>query len=147
MTYKKLSLIDNLPEFLELNKSDFIVLDEYHRCGAKTWLAPVKELLSLSSNIKVLGTTATPIRFLDNSRNMTQEIFGIEPISELSLASAIQNDILPSPKYILSYYNLDSEIDYVGEVNKLLAEIEELISRNSTNQKNHDKIRTLQEFN
>ena len=53
---------------------DIIVLDEYHRCGAPKWGEKVNELLELLKkhypDKKVIGTTATEIRFLDNEKNM-----------------------------------------------------------------------------
>lgn len=127
MTYKKLAFVKNIREFLNENNYDFIVLDEYHRCGARTWYKPVKCILENSKDIKVLGVTATPIRFLDCNRDMTKELFDSEPIVEISLLNAIKNEVLPRPKYILSYYNIEDEVEnirlknlnYINEDNTL----------------------------
>lgn len=113
MTYRKLTFIKDIKEFLNENNYDFIVLDEYHRCGAKTWYKPVKYILENSKDVKVLGVTATPVRFLDDNRDMTKELFDSEPIVEISLLNAIENEVLPRPKYILSYYNIEDEVENI----------------------------------
>lgn len=110
MTYKKLSYVKDLEKFLTESNFDFVILDEYHRCGAKTWGQAVKTMLSAYTDKKVLGVTATPIRFLDNCRDMTKELFDSEPIVELSLLDAIEKNILKKPKYVLSYYDSNSTI-------------------------------------
>lgn len=110
MTYKKLSYIKDLEGFLMRNNFDIVILDEYHRCGAKTWGAATKNLLSIYSDKKVLGVTATPVRFLDNCRDMTKELFDSEPVVELSLLKAIEQNIIKKPKYIISYYNVEGSI-------------------------------------
>ena len=114
-TYKKLSYIDDLKDFLHVNDFGAIILDEYHRCGAKTWGTSVKEILSESKDKKVLGVTATPIRFLDKCRDMTIELFNSEPIVELSLLMAIEKGILNKPKYVLSYYDIEENISQLHE--------------------------------
>ncbi|MBQ3421732.1 MAG: DEAD/DEAH box helicase family protein [Romboutsia sp.] len=96
--------------FLQENNYDFIILDEYHRCGAKTWYKPVKFMLDYYKDVKVLGVTATPVRYLDGNRDMSKELFDSEPISDISLLEAINKNILPSPKYVLSYYKIEDEI-------------------------------------
>lgn len=63
----------------ECGKYDLIVLDEFHRSGAEKWGEGVARLLAANPNAKVLGTTATEIRFLDNGRNMADEIFATIP--------------------------------------------------------------------
>ena len=73
LTYSKLSYMSDV-EIKELN-IDYIFLDEFHRCGAEQWGDGVQRLLSLFPDTKVLGTSATHIRFLDNARNMGEELF------------------------------------------------------------------------
>ena len=115
MTYKKLTYIKDIEHFLNENNFDFVVLDEYHRCGAKTWGKAVKTILSKYKDKKVLGATATPIRYLDSCRDMTKELFNSEPVIEISLLKAIKAGILPRPKYILSYYDVKEDIDSIIE--------------------------------
>lgn len=127
MTYKKLSYVKDLEEFLKKNDFDIVILDEYHRCGAKTWGAAVKILLEVYTDKKVLGVTATPIRFLDNCRDMTKELFNSEPVIELSLLEAIERDILKKPKYVLSYYDVESNIDILKKKSETI-DSEEVLS-------------------
>lgn len=119
MTYKKLTYVSDLNFFLNKEQFDFVILDEYHRCGAKTWGKSVKELLELCKTTKVLGTTATPIRYLDNCRDMTKELFNSSPIVEISLLKAFELDIIQKPKYILSYYNINDDIETLKKKAKI----------------------------
>lgn len=65
-TYAKLMTDAELEEI----KPDYIILDEFHRCGAEMWGQGVKRLLNLYSDTPILGLTATNIRYLDNRRDM-----------------------------------------------------------------------------
>lgn len=67
-TYAKLMLMSDAE--LEEIKPDYIILDEFHRCGAEMWGQGVKRLLNLYSDTPILGLTATNIRYLDNRRDM-----------------------------------------------------------------------------
>ena len=87
-----------------------VVLDEFHRAGADAWGSGVDRILKQCPDAKVLGTTATPIRYLDGERDMSDELFDEEAVN-LSLAEAIQRNILPSPNYIASLYTLNEEAD------------------------------------
>ena len=51
-------------------------------------------------NKKVIGTTATEIRYLDNEKNMNDILFDGVCASELSLSDSILQGLLPAPKYI-----------------------------------------------
>lgn len=70
-TYAKLMHNENLIESL---KPDYIVLDEFHRCGAQEWGKSVEKLLLAYPIAKVLGLSATNIRYLDNQRDMAMEL-------------------------------------------------------------------------
>jgi len=93
----------------KLNPS-LIVLDEFHRVGADIWGKGVERILAACPDARVLGTSATPIRYLDGERDMSEELFDEEAVN-LSLAEAIQRNILPSPNYIASLYTLKEEAD------------------------------------
>lgn len=94
---------------------DIIVLDEYHRCGAKKWGIKVNELLECVKKnypkTKVIGTTATEIRYLDNERNMNNILFDGVCASTLTLADAMLREILPVPIYINSLIELSAEYE------------------------------------
>ena len=99
----------------EINNLHFdnIVLDEFHRCGAQEWGRSINTLLNNNPNAKVLGITATPIRYLDDNRNMAEELFHGNIASEISLTDAISSGILPMPTYISAVYSFKEDIDRI----------------------------------
>ncbi|RPK23995.1 Helicase associated domain protein [Paenibacillus xylanexedens] len=108
MTYAKLARMSE-DDISSLNVK-IIVLDEFHRCGAKSWGDGVSKLINNHPEAKVLGTTATPIRYLDGERDMTDELFDGKVVTNLSLPQAIVKGILPMPKYVSALYTYDEEI-------------------------------------
>ncbi len=88
---------------------DYIYLDEFHRLGAEVWGGAVERLLKLNPDAKVLGTSATPIRYLDDGRNMASEIFQGCIASQMSLNSAIASGVLPAPIYVSALYSIREE--------------------------------------
>ena len=114
MTYARLAnftddeLVDLLP--------DGIVLDEAHRAGATVWQKGVERLLNAYPNAHVLGLTATPIRYLDSQRDITEELFDGCVADSMSLGEAIVRGILPAPKYVISLYTYDGPQFYEEEL-------------------------------
>lgn len=108
-TYAKLAIMEEN----ELNQilPDYIVLDEFHRCGATEWGKGVQRLLAQYPNTPVLGLSATSIRYLDNQRDMADELFDGNIASEMSLSEAIVRGILPAPKYVVSLYSCQQELE------------------------------------
>lgn len=49
---------------------DVIIADEFHHCGAEEWGKGVTHILNANESAKVVGFTATPIRYSDGGRNM-----------------------------------------------------------------------------
>lgn len=86
---------------------DLIVLDEFHRSGAEKWGKGIKRLLKACPDAKILGTSATHIRYLDDQRNMADELFDGHIVSHISLKDAIDMNILPNPTYVTALYSLD----------------------------------------
>ena len=109
ITYMKLSFMT--PDEIEELNPTLIILDEFHRCGAEEWGRGVQTLLNTFPNSKVLGTSATPIRYLDNERDMSDELFEGNVAVNLSLAEAIVKGILPMPKYISALYTFEDEVE------------------------------------
>lgn len=99
----------------EISQLDFdnIVLDEFHRCGAQEWGRSINALLATNLNAKILGITATPIRYLDDNRNMANELFDGNIASEISLTDAVSQGILPMPTYISAVYSFNEDIDRI----------------------------------
>lgn len=90
---------------------DYIILDEFHRCGAAEWGKSVRKLLATYPGAKLLGLSATNIRYLDNQRNMAEEIFHGNVASEMTLGEAIVREILPEPQYVIAMYSYKKELE------------------------------------
>ena len=84
---------------------DLICLDEFHRAGAPEWGDAVQYLLSQNQQAKVFGTSATPIRDIDNGRDMTSELFDGNIAYIMSIAEAWNRAILPIPKYVTGLFD------------------------------------------
>ena len=107
ITYTKLMMNEDGIDSL---RPDYIVLDEFHRCGAPEWGNSVKKLISAYPGAKLLGLSATNIRYLDNRRDMADELFDGCIASEMSLGEAIAREILPAPDYVISMYSYQEEL-------------------------------------
>lgn len=141
-------LYTNVSRRIADNKYDCIVMDEFHRCGAKEWGIGINKLLDNNEDAKVLGLSATPIRYLDDNRNMADEIFNGDIASEISLPEAIAIGILPAPIYITSIYSFDYEIEKIqDEIDKYKnkEEKEELQNRLNEAKNMLEKSRGLSE--
>ena len=101
-------------------KPAYIILDEFHRAGAECWGESTVALLKLCPDAKLLGLTATNIRYLDNNRDMAEELFGGHIASEMTLGEAIVRGILPAPKYVTTVYQYQKELArYQTRINNL----------------------------
>lgn len=107
-TYAKLMNMSD-DEISEINPA-FIILDEFHRCGAELWGKGVQSLLAAYQYVPVLGLSATNIRYLDNQRDMADELFDGNVASEMTLGEAIVRGILAPPKYVISVYSYQKEL-------------------------------------
>ncbi len=108
-TYAKLMYMDD-GEISQI-KPDYIILDEFHRCGAEVWGKGVQNVLSAYPNAPILGLSATNIRYLDNQRDMADELFDGNVASEMTLGEAIVRGILNPPKYVLSVYGYQNDLE------------------------------------
>ncbi len=109
LTYSKLMNLSE-SEISDL-KPDYIVLDEFHRAGAEQWGRGVERLLAEFPKTPVLGLSATNIRYLDNQRDMADELFDGCIASEMTLGEAIVRGILNPPKYVLSIYSYQKDLE------------------------------------
>ena len=101
-------------------KPAYIILDEFHRAGAECWGESAVALLKLCPNAKLLGLTATNIRYLDNNRDMAEELFGGHIASEMTLGEAVVRGILPAPKYVTTVYQYQKTLaKYQARVDNL----------------------------
>ena len=83
----------------------YIILDEFHRCGASAWGQGVSRLLGMYEGIPLLGLSATAIRYLDNQRDMSDELFDGHVASRMTLGEAIVKGILNPPVYVQAVYS------------------------------------------
>lgn len=92
-------------------KVDNIILDEFHRIGAELWGPAVQALLDNNPSAKILGATATPIRYLDEGKNMAALLFDNNLAQNMTLGDAVRRGILPAPRYIPASYNVDQKLN------------------------------------
>ena len=88
----------------------YVIMDEFHRAGAERWGEKVQKLLELCPEAKLLGLTATNVRYLDNNRDMAEELFDGHIASEMTLGEAIVRGILPAPKYVTTVFRYQNEL-------------------------------------
>ena len=110
MTYSLLMVKDEMP-----TDYDLICLDEFHRAGAPEWGDAVDRLLEANAQAKVFGTTATHIRYLDNERNMADELFHGNIASRITIAEAWNQSILPIPRYVSGLFRWDKTVTEARE--------------------------------
>ena len=109
LTYAKLIQMDT--KEMAAIRPDVIVLDEFHRCGAAVWGAALKKFLEIYTDVPVLGLSATNIRYLDNQRDMADELFDGNVASEMTLGEAIVRGILAAPKYVMAAFVYQKELE------------------------------------
>lgn len=104
ITYQR--MLSQKPDF-----SDFrlIICDEMHHLGARQWGTVFHELTRYRKH-KILGLTATPIRYKDKKRNMVEEFFQGNEVKGIQFEEAIRTEVLPSFDYIAVTYNIPNTI-------------------------------------
>ena len=103
-------------------KPAYIILDEFHRAGAECWGKSTVALLKLCPDARLLGLTATNIRYLDNNRDMAEELFDSRVASDMTLGEAVVRGILPAPKYVTTVYQYQKALaKYQARVDNLRA--------------------------
>ena len=120
-TYAKLMFCapEELAKIALLNPA-YIIMDEFHRAGAEHWGESVQKLLKLCPKAKLLGLTATNIRYLDDNRDMAEELFDGHIASEMTLGEAIVRGILPAPKYVTTVFRYQQVLQrYQARVDSL----------------------------
>ena len=110
-TYAKLMCCTQTQlEKIAAQKPAYIILDEFHRAGAECWGESTVALLKLCPEAKLLGLTATNIRYLDNNRDMAEELFDGRVASDMTLGEAIVRGILPTPNYVTTVYQYQKDL-------------------------------------
>ena len=108
-TYQKLCLMS--PAELEALRADAIVLDESHRSAAPTWYRSVRVLLEKNPEARLIGLTATSIRFLDRQLDTCELLFDSCVASQLTLGEAIVRGILGAPTYVTALYSCAKQLE------------------------------------
>ena len=109
ITYQKLATLSD--EEIEKLEADIIIVDEFHHCGAPVWGKGVERLIERNPNAKILGFSATPIRYNDGLRDMADEMFENNVASEMTLEEAIDSGILPGATYVSTLYGYEQELE------------------------------------
>lgn len=105
-TYTQL-MMDADKGYVDSHSYDLIVFDEFHRTGAKRWAEGVQHIMRQNPNSKIFGTSATPIRYLDNGRDIAEELFDGEVMSTITVQNAWVKDILVPPVYVIALENFN----------------------------------------
>ena len=92
----------------------YIILDEFHRCGAENWGKSVRMLMDAYPDAKVLGLSATNIRYLDSRLDMAGELFAGQVASKMEAAEAMAAGILPAPVYICGLYEYSDQLKKIS---------------------------------
>ena len=99
---------------------DIVIADEMHHLGSDVWGTAFINLFMQNTTQKVIGTTATEIRYLDNSRDMVEELFNGVAARGCDLRTAIENGILPSFAYVSVWYGNDKDYEeYAKKAEKI----------------------------
>ena len=109
---------------------DVIIADEFHHCGAEEWGRGVTHILNANESAKVVGFTATPIRYSDGGRNMADEMFDGNVAYSMELEEAWLRGILPIPEYIVALYEAPSELEKLPRLREIFAGADEIIGYN-----------------
>lgn len=102
-------------EDMESLQLDYILLDEMHRALAREWSKGIKVLLEMYPNAKVLGLSATPIRYLDKRRNVVEELFNGNLACDMNLSQAILDGILPMARYVCGVYSYEKDTESLNK--------------------------------
>ena len=115
MTYSKAASLVKKSDLTPFQDIQLFVLDEFHRLGAKVWGKAWEVIEKACPEAKIIGTTATEIRYLDSARDMAREIFGRDVAYDSSLSECFNSGVLIKPKYIIGA-DLSTEIPEMEKV-------------------------------
>lgn len=93
-----------------VDRYDVIVADEFHHCGAPEWSKGVARIVEANPTAKVIGFSATPIRYSDGGRDMADELFDGNVASSMEIEEAWLTGILPIPTYVIALYDAPKEL-------------------------------------
>lgn len=110
MTYSMMHSIIKRGGIKEFEKYKFIILDEFHHLANK-WGKSFEKIQEKYPDIKILGLTATQIRYLDGGKDMSKELFGGNVAYNLSSEELANISNFKRPKYVIAS---DIDSDFLG---------------------------------
>lgn len=115
MLFSVQTLARNL-DFLQaiLRDNVIIVVDEAHRAEANSYRKVIDKVRSISENVKLLGLTATPIRFTEAGTAHLMELFNRKVIFNVPMGELIAKNYLSKPKL----FSIDTSIDFYKTLDK-----------------------------
>ena len=90
-------------------------------------------------NAKVLGLSATPIRYLDRCRNVVKELFKGNLACDMSLSQAILDGILPMARYVCGVYSYEEDSESLNKKIEKSTNSKELLKELKILKENLDK--------
>ena len=126
----------------EIPRCDVIVADEFHHCGAPEWGKGVQYVVENNPDAKIVGFSATPIRYSDKGRNMADEMFVGNIASSMELEEAWLDGVLPMPKYVIALYDAPKEL---GELKVSIEKVREKKKYSKFVKKYEELRRSLQD--
>lgn len=126
----------------EIPRCDVIVADEFHHCGAPEWGKGVQYVVENNPDAKIVGFSATPIRYSDKGRNMADEMFIGNLASSMELEEAWLDGVLPMPKYVIALYDAPKEL---GELKVSIEKVREKKKYSKFVKKYEELRRSLQD--
>lgn len=112
-----------------IEEYDCFVFDEAHHCGAPKWskiVEGIKEEVLKRKDKKMIGLTATGIRYLDNYMDVCEKFFDGHLASRLGVAEAILKALLPAPLYINSIVSCKEKYNRIMNKLKKLPRTDEI---------------------
>lgn len=112
-----------------VDQYDCFVFDEAHHCGAPKWskiVKGIKEEVLKRKDKKMIGLTATGIRYLDDYLDVAEEYFDGHVASRLNVAESMLKALLPAPLYINSIISCKDKYDRVMHKLKKLPRTKEI---------------------
>lgn len=126
----------------EIPRCDVIVADEFHHCGAPEWGKGIQYVVENNPDAKIVGFSATPIRYSDKGRNMADEMFVGNIASSMELEEAWLDGVLPMPKYVIALYDAPKEL---GELKVSIEKVREKKKYSKFVKKYEELRRSLQD--
>lgn len=110
MTYPMMHSIVKRGGIKEFEQYRLIILDEFHHLAGK-WRKSFNKIQERYSDVKILGLTATHLRYLDGGRDMAQELFDGNIAYNLSSNELAKISNFRKPTYIIAS---DIESEFLG---------------------------------